>query len=84
MTDPPRPRSEREQTDESPHRERDRADRALDDEVSEADETADAVISRARARADALRMTFACSIGALTTPSRVLSPNSAANRINPP
>lgn len=54
MTDPLRPRSEREQTDESLRLERDRADRALDDEVSEADETADAVISRARARADAL------------------------------
>jgi signal transduction histidine kinase len=54
MTDPMRPRSEREQTDESLRLERDRADRALDDEVSEADETADAVISRARARADAL------------------------------
>jgi signal transduction histidine kinase len=49
-----RPRSEREQTDESLRLERDRADRALDDEVSAADETADAVISRARARADAL------------------------------
>ena len=54
MTDPLRPRSEREQTDESLRLERDRADRALDDEVSEADETADAVISRARARADAV------------------------------
>jgi signal transduction histidine kinase len=49
-----RPRSEREQTDESLRLERDSADRALDDEVSAADETADAVISRARARADAL------------------------------
>ena len=54
MADPPLPRSEREQTDNSLRLERDRADRALDDEVSEADETADAVISRARARADAL------------------------------
>src|SRR5215203_5321220 len=54
MTNPSRPRSEREQTDESLRLERDRADRAFDDEVSEADETADAVITRARARADAL------------------------------
>jgi signal transduction histidine kinase len=54
MTDPPLPRSEREQTDESLRLERERADRALDDEISEADETADAIISRARARADAL------------------------------
>ena len=54
MTDPPLPRPEREQTDESLRLERDRADRALDDEISEADEAADAVISRARARADAL------------------------------
>ena len=54
MSDPGRPRPERDQTDESLRLERDRADRALDDELSDADEAADAVISRARARADAL------------------------------
>ena len=54
MTDPLRPRTERDQTDESLRLERDRADRAIEDEISEADETADAVISRARARADAV------------------------------
>ena len=54
MTDQGRPRSERDQTDESLRLERDRADRALVDELTEADEVADAVISRARARADAL------------------------------
>jgi signal transduction histidine kinase len=54
MTEPGRPGSEREQTDESLRLERDRTDRALDDELSDADETADAVISQARARADAL------------------------------
>ena len=54
MTDPGRPGSEREQTDESLRQERDRADRALDAELSDADEAADAVISLARARADAL------------------------------
>jgi signal transduction histidine kinase len=54
MTDPRRPGSEREQTDESLRLERDRVDRALEDESSAVDETADAVISLARARADAL------------------------------
>src|SRR3982751_3820783 len=54
MNDVSRPRSEREQTDESLRLERYRADRVLDDEVSVADETADAVVSRARARADAV------------------------------
>ena len=54
MTEPLRPRSEREQTDESLRLERHRADLAFDDEISEADETADALISLARERADAL------------------------------
>ncbi len=49
-----RPRSEREQTDESLRLERQKVDRALGDNLTAIEDTADAVIGRARRRADAV------------------------------
>ncbi len=70
MTQPLRPHSERDKTDESLQLERDRADRVFDEELSDAEDTADVVIIKARQRADALLAAARATIDAASSPAR--------------